>query len=107
MPERAAKSFPDLHTGSTKVEFAAEYIKLLAEWNQLNLFTEKLIRDFVDYIAVRKGGIIGRTTDAKNADATPSLITQTESSTQTPWRVADNTEARNLAIRYFDTNTAS
>lgn len=65
LPEKASKSFPNLHIGSTKVEFAAEYIKILGEWNVYELFTEKQIRNFVDYIAVRKGGYIGKSMDAK------------------------------------------
>lgn len=107
MPEKAAKSFPDLHIGSTKIEFATEYIKLLGEWNQLDLFTEKQIRDFVDYIAVRKGGMFGISVEAKKADATPGLISQGISSNRLPWRVGDNTEARNLAIRYFDVSSSN
>lgn len=107
MPERAAKSFPDLHIASTKIEFATEYIKLLGEWNQLDLFTEKQIRDFVDYIAVRKGGAFGPLQDVKKSDGSPSFISQGTNSTRLPWRVGDNTEARNLAIRYFDVSSAN
>jgi len=40
---------------NTKYDFAREYVLLLAQWNQQDLFEKKKIRDFVNYIEARKG----------------------------------------------------
>lgn len=49
---RKAATFPEMQT---MLDFAREYILLLAQWNQKDLFTEEQIREFVYYIEARKG----------------------------------------------------
>jgi hypothetical protein len=69
---RKAATFPRMDSMS---DFAREYILLLAQWNQQDLFTEEKIREFVYYVEARKGRSLVSGTTAQIYDANATYLT--------------------------------
>lgn len=88
---------------NTKMDFAREYILLLAQWNQKDLFEKKKIRDFVNYIEARRGSFMVPVLDAQVYDSNVTLLTQLENTTVQPWTRGNEPFIRELADSYFST----
>lgn len=95
---RKAATFPRMDSMS---DFAREYILLLAQWNQQDLFTEEQIREFVYYIEARKGRHLVSSTNAQIYNSNVTYLTQNTTSTVQPWSYGNPEFIRELTTTIF------
>ena len=96
---RKAATFPVMET---MLDFAREYILLLAQWNQKDDFQEDKIREFVYYVEARKGSFSVPVTSAQIYDANATYLTQNVTSTTQPWSRGNDRFVRELANIVFN-----
>lgn len=96
---RKSQYFPKMET---MVDFARQYMLLLAQWNQKDLFEKKQIRDFVHYIEARKGSFMVPINDAQIYNSNVTLLSLPENTTVQPWTYGNEPFVRELADSYFN-----
>lgn len=96
---RKAATFPRM---DTMMDFAREYILLLAQWNQLSSFTEDNIREFVYYVEARKGSFLIPVSSAQTYDANATYLQQNSTATLQPWSRGNTAFVRELANIVFN-----
>ena len=84
-----------------RLDFAREYILLLAQWNQKDLFEKDKIRDFVNYIEARKGSFVVPVWDAQAYNSNVTLLSQDVNTTTQPWSRGNAPFVRELTNHYF------
>lgn len=86
----------------TMYDFATQYMLLLGQWNQKDLFEEKKIKDFVNYIEIRKSNShLTSITNVQNNDANVTLLSSNLTLTTQPWSRGNERYARELVDSYF------
>lgn len=85
----------------TKLDFARQYVLLLAQWNQQALFEKKKIRDFVNFIEARKGRAFVSAQTAYDNTANITLLSLDTNTTVLPWNYGNEPFIRELVDSYF------